>query len=227
MAHLETYGPPGDQWLYDPTSSSYDLTRRTRSSPLLTQEGGGVVGRSHKVETQKGVIEVAVEKSALVIIDMQLVFLLTCYSTTSATVPVSRVLVPQPFFKSELQLTDPLDTPLRNFFLHPSLRSHSPGLSALHHLLSTAIPTARQAGIKILWVNWGLTLLEIEGMPPTHAASFGGILRDDKDGRREGFGSELGRLDGGVALEGGKLLVRDSWNGECQGCSSGGESSEV
>ena len=50
-------------------------------------------------------------------------------------------------------------------------------------------------------------------MPPTHAASFGGIQREgDAKVRREGFGSELGNL--GKGIEGGKLLVRDSWNGQ-------------
>lgn len=46
---------------------------------------------------------------------------------------------------------------MQNFFLHPSVRSHAPGLEAAKQLLENVIPAAQRAGIQIIWLNWGLT----------------------------------------------------------------------
>ena len=40
-------------------------------------------------------------------------------------------------------------------------------------VLSTAIPAARKAGIRVIWLNWGLTDEDIENMPPSTLRAFG------------------------------------------------------
>lgn len=89
------------------------------------------------LETDKGMIKIAPTKSALIIIDMQSV----------------------PFFLPPYRELTNVGWGLgfgRNFFLHPEMRTHAPGLAAKDVLLSTVIPAARSNGIRILWVNWGL-----------------------------------------------------------------------
>lgn len=43
----------------------------------------------------------------------------------------------------------------RNFFLHPEIRTHAPGLLAFEQL-KLAIPAAKAAGMEIIYCNWGL-----------------------------------------------------------------------
>lgn len=64
---------------------------------------------------------------------------------------------------------------MQNFFLSPSLgRSRdSNGLKASDRLLQFAIPAARKAKIRIIWLNWGLTDKDIEHMPPATLRAFG------------------------------------------------------
>jgi hypothetical protein len=61
----------------------------------------------------------------------------------------------------------------RNFFLHPELRAHGPGLAAKDVLLSTVIPAARASGVRILWVNWGLYVPSLSSLSPTLIPSSG------------------------------------------------------
>jgi nicotinamidase-related amidase len=72
--------------------------------------------------------------------------------------------------KSALVIVD-----MQNFFLSPCLGrpSDSKGLQAQQQLLSHAIPAARKAGIRIIWLNWGLTETEISNMPPATLRAFG------------------------------------------------------
>ncbi|KAJ7900316.1 Isochorismatase hydrolase [Mycena olivaceomarginata] len=91
---------------------------------------------------------------------------------------------------------------MQNFFLHPELRDHPTGLKCVDPLLK-AIPALRDAGVKILWVNWGLTEHELQTIPPSLVRGF------TKNGRG-GFGSEL---PGGF----GRLLMRDAKNSELYG----------
>lgn len=51
---------------------------------------------------------------------------------------------------------------MQNFFLHPSVRTHSTGIAASDKLLQHIIPQARQAGIQIIWLNWGMTEEDLE-----------------------------------------------------------------
>lgn len=84
-------------------------------------------------------------------------------STTTAAVAVD----PK---KTALVIID-----MQNFFLSPQLgrSKDSKGLKAQANLLKYAIPAARKAGIRIVWLNWGLTEEEIEIMPAATLRAFG------------------------------------------------------
>lgn len=64
---------------------------------------------------------------------------------------------------------------MQNFFLSTYLGrpADSAGNNVKRRLLDAAIPTARKAGIQIIWLNWGLTDREIEHMPPNTLRAFG------------------------------------------------------
>lgn len=63
---------------------------------------------------------------------------------------------------------------MQNFFLSPALgRAKAPGHAACQQLIDHAIPAAREAGIQIVWLNWGLTEKEIQEMPPAIKRTFG------------------------------------------------------
>ncbi|KAJ7293551.1 Isochorismatase hydrolase [Mycena rebaudengoi] len=88
------------------------------------------------------------------------------------------------------------------FFLHPDLRDHSTGLKCVDPLMK-AVPALRDLGIKILWVNWGLTEHELQTIPPA-------LVRGFMKSGRGGFGAEI---PGGF----GRLLMRDAKNSELYG----------
>jgi nicotinamidase-related amidase len=80
--------------------------------------------------------------------------------------------------KSALVIVD-----MQNFFLSEALgRSRGAGHAASDKLIKYAIPAARKAGIRIIWVNWGLTEKEIEEMPPAITRAFGFEAFDDEEG---------------------------------------------
>lgn len=64
---------------------------------------------------------------------------------------------------------------MQNFFLSPSLGrpATSNGLKAQQQLLDHAIPAARKAGVRIIWLNWGLTDEELATMPASTFRAFG------------------------------------------------------
>lgn len=72
--------------------------------------------------------------------------------------------------KSALVIID-----MQNFFISTYLGrpAEGAGNKAAQRLLDTAIPAARKAEIQIIWLNWGLTDAEIEGMPPSTRRAFG------------------------------------------------------
>ncbi|KAF9691756.1 hypothetical protein EKO04_010474 [Ascochyta lentis] len=189
-------GSPATFWLHSSTTG-FDLTHPSNHSvpsttPRLT------------LQTTTSPITISPAKSALVIIDMQ------------------------------------------NFFLSPALgrSADGPGHKACGQLLEHAIPAARKAGIRVVWVNWGLTDEEVRDMPAGVKRAFGfySIPHDaehqtdvvaggevensvgvDKHGKvREGksaykgIGAPMGpvKLESGEEVEGGKLLMRDSWNAD-------------
>lgn len=64
---------------------------------------------------------------------------------------------------------------MQNFFLSPSLGrpTASKGLQAQQKLLEHAIPAARKAGVRVIWLNWGLTDEILASMPPADFRAFG------------------------------------------------------
>ncbi|EXJ79833.1 hypothetical protein A1O3_08118 [Capronia epimyces CBS 606.96] len=213
--------PNGLFWLYD-TTTGFDLTHPATPTSTSTSTG------RHTITTTTQPVTISASKSALVIIDMQ------------------------------------------NFFLSPSLGRprDSKGLLAQHQLLRFAIPAARKAGIRVVWLNWGLTDEEVVAMPPSTLRAFGfetvraedfeayatiedkqaamdshGVnegcdkIGDDGDGDGvdttakttpgsghtqtrpriyRGLGTDIGpvTLDDGVAVDAGRLLMRDTWNAD-------------
>ncbi|MCJ1244648.1 hypothetical protein MMC30_001847 [Trapelia coarctata] len=147
---------------------------------------------------------------------------------------------------------------MQNFFLSTSLGRSADGAGNMagQCLLRAGIPAARKAGIRIIWLNWGLTDEEIDDMPPSTRRAFGFEAVLDKEAKAnagstvdphgvnqaaaeqvikekngtfdpqeltengkpkriyKGLGSEIGpvRLEDGSTVDGGRLLMRDSWN---------------
>ncbi|CAF4909882.1 unnamed protein product, partial [Rotaria sp. Silwood1] len=110
---------------------------------------------------------------------------------------------------------------MQNFFLHPAIRAHETGLTASKQLLEYAIPAARKAGIQIIWLNWGLTQEDIDQAPPSLKRTFGRRIIDQSENMQtpaktiyRSLGSELGDiiLSNGDHIDGGRLLMRDTWN---------------
>ncbi|KAK6379633.1 hypothetical protein LTS17_005705 [Exophiala oligosperma] len=200
--------PEGSFWLYDSTRG-FDLTHpATPTSPRPTP--------NHTLKTNTLPVTVASSKTALVIVDMQ------------------------------------------NFFLSPSLGrpEDSKGLLAQNQLLTYAIPAARKAGIRVVWLNWGLTDAEVKAMPPSTLRAFGfetvpasssesytntedrsaavdshGVNqgcdtfpsadpRIETSGKNprlyKGLGTDIGpvTLEGKTTVDGGRLLMRDTWNAD-------------
>ncbi|KZT09501.1 Isochorismatase hydrolase [Laetiporus sulphureus 93-53] len=91
---------------------------------------------------------------------------------------------------------------MQNFFLHPDYRDHPTGLACVLPLMNI-VPALRMQGVKIIWVNWGLTEHELTTIPPALVRSFA------KKGRG-GFGS---LLPGSF----GRLLMRGEYNADLYG----------
>ncbi|CAF4018459.1 unnamed protein product [Rotaria sordida] len=105
---------------------------------------------------------------------------------------------------------------MQNFFLHPTVRSHETGLAASHQLLKYAIPAARKADIQIIWLNWGLTEEDIDQAPPALKRAFDDPKHVPTTSNKiyKGFGTPMGEitLPNGDHVDGGRLLMRDTWN---------------
>ncbi|KAI0437859.1 Isochorismatase hydrolase [Xylaria telfairii] len=172
-------------WLYNPSPPSYDLTR-----PQAPHFPPPSLSDTVKLETTKEPVLLSPNHTALVIVDMQ------------------------------------------NLFLSPHLGAarDSPANLAKKVLVDTAIPVARKAGIRVVWLNWGIAEDELESVPPSVVKAFGfdkqrqefvdwGALPQDNlsaDVRRrtEGLGFDMGRVDleDGTSVEAGRMLMRDTWN---------------
>lgn len=63
---------------------------------------------------------------------------------------------------------------LHNYFLSPLLGrpDDAVGLEVVEKLRATAIPACRKGGIPVLWLGWGLSQEDIDGMPPTIIKGF-------------------------------------------------------
>ena len=96
----------------------------------------------------------------------------------------------------------------------------------MNQLIQHAIPAARQAGVRVVWVNWGLTEEDVESMPTSMLRTFGAVGAEGsgKDGSvYVGLGREAGMRDDGKGgkVDAGGLLMRGAWNsglyGELEG----------
>lgn len=155
----------------------------------------------------------------------------TIQTTTNSPITISPS-------KSALVIID-----MQNFFLSSAFgRKEGAGHAACNQLINHAIPAARKAGIRIIWLNWGLSDADIKALPPAVKRTFGfyalpadtvlqpgGAAFDDhpasvsvdrngslsaKDSAYKGLGSDCGTLtlDDGSTVDAGKLLMRDQWN---------------
>lgn len=133
---------------------------------------------------------------------------------------------------------------MQNYFLSSALgRKKGPGHAASDQLVENAIPACRKAGIRILWVNWGLTEKEVDDMPPAAKRANGfDVIEDDgsskltfakiedtiavdSNGSRKskdkdvfkGYGRDLGKVtdpETGKEIDAGPMLMRDAWNSD-------------
>jgi nicotinamidase-related amidase len=139
--------------------------------------------------------------------------------------------------KSALVIID-----MQNFFLSPALgRAKGAGHDACEQLIQHAIPAARKAGIRIIWLNWGLTDEDVKKMPPAVKRAFGffsipsestfkpgdsafddhpNSISVTKHGAPsvpasayKGIGSDMGTLTlNDQPIAAGRLLMRSTWN---------------
>ena len=127
---------------------------------------------------------------------------------------------------------------MQNFFLSPAFGRNPQGAGhkAMGQLIQHAIPAARKAGVRVVWVNWGLTAEEVESMPTSMLRTFGAVGAEGsgKDGSvYVGLGGKTGARDDGKGgeVEGGGLLMRGAWNsglyGELEGVYEEGRRLEV
>ena len=72
--------------------------------------------------------------------------------------------------KSALVIID-----MQNFFLSPAIGrpADSKWLQAQGQLVEQAIPAAREAGIQVVWLNWGLSDQDLISLPPSVFRAFG------------------------------------------------------
>ncbi|KAK8194595.1 isochorismatase family protein [Phyllosticta capitalensis] len=125
-----------------------------------------------------------------------------CFTLQTTTTPIT--LSPA---KTALVIID-----MQNFFLSEAFgRGKGPGHAAAEKLMSNAIPAARKADVRVIWVNWGLTAEDCTNMPPAVKRAFGfeAVPDSTADGEQpngiavDKFGSPR-HLGGSVLLENGK-----------------------
>jgi len=108
---------------------------------------------------------------------------------------------------------------MQNFFLSPAFgRARGAGHAALDQLVQHAIPAARKAGIRIIWLNWGLTDQEIKEMPPAVTRAFGFEVVNDEEGvlnghtfEAKGNGTPVDK-HGNAVHRGGHTVLEDGKN---------------
>jgi len=102
---------------------------------------------------------------------------------------------------------------MQNFFLHPEVRPGSVlGRAAVEPTLK-AIDAFRANGMKIAWVNWGITEYDLNHLlSPSFLYNFAG----DKKAEGTSFCTEMGFIEDGT-IDLGKKLCRSSWNAQPYG----------
>ncbi|KAF8826762.1 hypothetical protein HHX47_DHR5000566 [Lentinula edodes] len=113
---------------------------------------------------------------------------------------------------------------MQNFFLHESLNGDPKGRAIVPTTI-TLIHAFRNAGMPVLWTNWGMTDYDIINMPPAFIQGF-----SSDDTSLTSFGSEMGTVvvpqsDQSIAatsttsgpnitIDAGRKLTRGSWNAQ-------------
>lgn len=105
---------------------------------------------------------------------------------------------------------------MQNLFLHPALTPQAAaGRAAAKGPAVALIDAFRAAGMKVTWVNWGLTRYDLLTMPPAFKAGF---TRNNSDIADQSFGSDMGpvtdtdRHGKNTTVEAGPMLMRGAWN---------------
>lgn len=162
------------------------------------------------------------------------------FDITHPTDPCSDLIYPRMTLQTSLTLVTlaPKKTALiiidmQNFFLSTALgRVKGAAHAAEEVLLKKGIPAARRAGIRILWLGWGVLEEGLQTMPPMLLRNFG--LELDRTlgtnalvphGRQEwrhtdnGIRLPLGgvTLEDGIMVNAGRMLMKDQWNTELHG----------
>ena len=131
--------------------------------------------------------------------------------------------------KSALVVVD-----MQNFFLSAALgRAKGAGHAATDQLLEHAIPACRRAGIRVVWLNWGLSEQEIDEMPPAVVRAFGfesvvqgKMMAVDKHGNPGAAGGGRELKDGKNGGEGNGTTVEKQGNSEHAGRTKQSEESK-
>jgi nicotinamidase-related amidase len=113
---------------------------------------------------------------------------------------------------------------MQNFFLSEAFgRSKGAGHAALEKLTKYAIPAARKAGVRVVWLNWGLSEQDVRDMPPAVKRAFGfeAVPLEDHEGSVKGedvFGEKVGGVGvdkhGEVRHQGGHVLLENGKDGK-------------
>lgn len=101
---------------------------------------------------------------------------------------------------------------MQNYFLHPVLSpAATQGRVAVTPTVNM-INAFRNVGMKITWVNWGLTNYDLLTIPPAFKSGFSSNGSDMAD---QSFGSDMGVVQqNGTAVQVGRKLIRGAWNAE-------------
>lgn len=67
-----------------------------------------------------------------------------------------------------------------------------------------------------MWLRWGLSSKDLDGMPPTIVQGFAADTKFSAPKRVGPLGKDIGPIgiEDGSSVEGGKILMKDEWNSE-------------
>lgn len=101
---------------------------------------------------------------------------------------------------------------MQNYFLHPALSpAATQGRAAVAPTVDM-INAFRAIGMKVTWINWGLTNYDLLTIPPAFKSGFSSNGSDIAD---QSFGSDMGTIEqNGVTVQVGETLIRGAWNAE-------------
>lgn len=97
---------------------------------------------------------------------------------------------------------------MQNFFLHRRCRDHPTGRAAVAPTRA-AVAACRRAGIRVVWLNWGLTDADLAAMPAAIVSGFSRRMilagGDGEPPKPSGLGVDLGNGCG-------RTLVKGAWS---------------